>query len=156
MKTRSLAVRVVVALATLLACSGEPATPEDRVRATLAAIEAAAEARDVGELKEHVSEAYADARGQDKRAVSGLAAFHFMRNQSVHLLTLVRDVELPTPGEARATALVAMAGRPIPGPEALAGLRADLYRFEVELREEDGAWRVTGADWAPAAAEEFQ
>jgi len=156
MKTRSLAARVVVALATLLACSGDSTTPEEQVRTALAAIEAAAEARDVGELKEHVSEAYADARGQDKRAVSGLAAFHFMRNQSVHLLTLVRDVELPTPGEARATALVAMAGRPIPGPEALAGLRADLYRFELELREEDGAWRVTGADWAPAAAEEFQ
>ncbi len=35
---------MAVALALLVACSGEPATPEDRVRATLAAIEAAAEA----------------------------------------------------------------------------------------------------------------
>jgi hypothetical protein len=126
------------------------------VRATLAAIEQAAEARDVGALKEHLSDQYADDRGQDKRAVAGLATFHFMRNRSVYLLTLVRQVRVESPGEARAEALVALAGRPIPGPEALAGLRADLYRFDVELREEDGAWRVTRAGWAPAGAEEFQ
>ena len=144
------------ALAAALGCSGEPATPEERVRAVLAEIERAAEARDVGALKEHVSESYADARGQDKRALAGLATLHFMRNQSVYLLTRIRRVELPAPGEARAEALVAMAGRPIPGPEALAALRASLYRFEVELREEDGRWLVHGADWAPAVVDDFE
>jgi len=126
------------------------------VRAVLAAIESAAEVRDVGALKEHLSEQYADDRGQDKRAVAGLATFHFMRNQSVHLLTLVRDVRISAPGEAHAQTLVAMAGRPIPGPEALASLRADLYRFDVEMRDEDGTWRVLRAAWAPASADEFQ
>lgn len=144
------------ALALALACSGDPETPEARVRAVLGGIERAAEARDVAALKEHLSEDYADDRGQDKRAVAGLATFHFMRNQSLHLFTLVREVQLPAPGEARAQALVAMAGRPIPGPEALAALRADLYRFDVELREEGGEWRVVRAAWAPAAADEFQ
>lgn len=157
--TRGVLGRVGVAVlavgALLAACSGDAGRPEERVRAVLAAIESAAEARDVGAFKEHISEAYADARGQDKRAVAGLATFHFMRHQSVHLLTLVRDVEITAPGEAHAQALVAMAGRPIPGPEALASLRADLYRFDVALREEDGTWRVTGAAWSPAAADEF-
>jgi DNA-binding GntR family transcriptional regulator len=126
------------------------------VRAVLAALEAGAEARDAAAMKEHVSERYRDARGQDRRAVAALVAFHFLRNRSVHLLVRVRAVEIAPPGEARVDAVVAMAGVPIATPEALVGLRADLYRFELRLREEDdGAWRVVSADWHPARVEDF-
>jgi hypothetical protein len=145
-----------LALAALLACSSEPETPEARVRAVLAAIESAAEARDVKAMKEHLSERYADSRGNDKQAVGGIAALHFMRNQSVYLLTRVAAVELPAPGEARADVLVAMAGTPIDAPEALVGLRADLYRFDVTLRDEAGSWRVTSAVWTPASVDDFR
>lgn len=142
-------------VALVLACADAPETPEERVRAVLGAIEAAAEARDVGALKEHLSESYRDDRGNDARAVAGIATFHFMQNRSVHLLTRVRHVEVAAPGEARAVALVAMAGTPIPGPEALPGLRANLYSFDVRLAEEDGSWRVTSARWEPATADDF-
>jgi hypothetical protein len=75
----------------------------------------------------------------------------------VYLLTRVRSVEIATPGEARAVALVAMAGTPIERPEALAGLRADLYRFDLRFREEAaGVWRVASAEWRRAALEDFR
>jgi hypothetical protein len=106
-------------------------------------------------MKEHVSEAYRDAHGQAKREAAALAAFHFLRNQSVYLLTRVRGVEIEAPGEASAEVVVAMAGTPIASPEALAGLRADLYLFSLRLREEDGAWRVGWADWHPATLDDF-
>lgn len=147
---------LAAALTLALACADAPASPEERVRAVLSAIEAAAEARDVGALKRHLSEAYSDSRGNDARAVAGIATFHFMQNRSLHLLARVRQVEVSAPGEARAVALVAMAGTPIPGPEALPGLRANLYFFDVSLREEDGAWRVASARWEPATADDFR
>lgn len=145
----------LLALATA-ACGGGDATPEARVRSTLAAIEAAAEARDVAGVKEHVSESYRDAAGRDRRAVGALAFAHFQRNASVHLLTRVSALEIPAPGEARAEVLVAMAGRPIPSVEALPALRADLYRFELTLRDEDGDWRVVAAQWRPATLQDFR
>ena len=126
------------------------------MRAVLSAIETAAEARDVGALREHVSDSYSDRRGNDARALAGIASFYFMQHRSVHLLTRVRHVEVSAPGEARAVALVAMAGTPISGPEALAGLRASLYSFDLRLREEDGAWRVASAEWEPATADDFR
>lgn len=138
-----------------LACSGDPETPEARVRAVFAAIEAAAQARDVAALEEHVSDAYSDPRGHDKRELGAVAAMHLLRNESVHLLTRVRELEIAPDGTARAIALVAMAATPIPGPELLPTLRADLHRFDVELREEDGTWRVTRAEWRPASLAEF-
>ena len=57
---------------------------------------------------------------------------------------------LPAPDRAHATLYVAMAGRPVPGPEALVGLRSDVYRFDFELQREPEGWRVTRAAWHPA------
>ena len=74
---------------------------------------------------------------------------HFLQNRAVYLLTRVDEVIAPEGGPASASVLVAMAGSPIPSPEALTGLRADLYHFAFELREEDGAYRITGRLLAP-------
>lgn len=158
MRCRRPLLRLALAGCCLLApaCAGDSASPEDRVRAVLAALEESAQARDAGEMKEHVSEAYFDARGNDKRTVAQLVAFHLLRNQSVYLLTRVRSVGIEEPGQARAEVLVAMAGTKIAGPEALLGLRADLYRFDLGFSEEDGVWRVRSADWRPAAVDDFR
>ena len=155
-----LAAAVAAALA-LLACSREPDTPEAAVRAALAAIEQAAGERDVDGVRARVSDAYADGRGNDKAAVVQVAAYHLLRNQAVYTFSLIRSVELGAdsgdPGAARVDALVAMAGSPIASAEALAALNADLYRFDVRLREEEpGLWRVVSANWQPATPEDFR
>src|SRR5690606_14292620 len=71
------AARVLAAAA--LACGGGEETPEAAVRRTLAAIEAAAEARDVGAFAAHLSQDYADPYGIDRDAVRRIAAFHLLR-----------------------------------------------------------------------------
>ena len=43
-----------------------------------------------------------------------------------------------------------MAGVPIAGTQALAGVRADLYRFGFDFAEEEGAFRVIAAEWGRA------
>ncbi|RIL06394.1 MAG: hypothetical protein DCC71_07015 [Proteobacteria bacterium] len=148
--------RIALPLVLALACAGDPQTPEERVRAVLADLEAAAEARDVAALKEHLSADYRDAHGNDRRAVAGIATMHFLQHESVHLLVRVRGVERVADGEARALALVAMAGTRIESAEWLESLRADLYRFELTLRDEDGDWRVASAAWSPATADDFR
>ncbi|MFI5317343.1 MAG: hypothetical protein ACHQ6T_16710 [Myxococcota bacterium] len=144
------------ALALALGCSGGAETPEDRVRQVLAALAAAAEARDVGALKAYVSESYKDAEGNDRRTVLGVATAHFMRNSSVYVLMRVSELEIPEPGYASARALVALAGTPIANAGALLSVRADLYRFDLRLRDERGEWRVTSAAWQPASPSDFQ
>lgn len=143
--------------AVALACGGAEDTPEAAVRRTLAAIEAAAGARDPGALAEQLSADYTDAQGNDRDAARRIAAFHLLRNQSVHTLVRVREVAIVEPGRAEADALVAMAGTAIPDADVLATVRADLYRFTVSLHEEEpGTWRVTSATWHPATREDFQ
>lgn len=140
---------LVAALA--LACGREPESPEDAVRRTLAAIEDAARARDAGALEEFISESYGDRQRHDKRALMGVATAHMIRNQSVYTLSRVRSLELPEPDRAEVVLVAALAGRPIPDADALLQVRADVYEFELALREEEpGAWRVVSAAWRPA------
>jgi hypothetical protein len=152
---QSVAIGVVALL--LVVCGGEDSSPDAAVRRTLAGIETAARARDLSAVVEHVSEAYADPRGNDRQAVRQIAAFHLLRNQSVHTLTRIRSVAFDESGQAQVDALVAMAGTAIPDADVLATVRADLYRFDVTLREEpSGTWRVISAGWRPAALDDFR
>jgi hypothetical protein len=110
---------------------------------------------DAAAMKPLVSETYLDDRGQNKQAVVAMLTFYFMRHDSVHLLTRVESIAIPGDGTATASVFVAMAGTPILGVEHLAGIRADLYRFDFELADEDGEWRVTGATWRRARPHDF-
>lgn len=124
--------------------------------ALLERAETAAEERDVAALREMISERYTDEQGRDEDALKALLAFHFLRNESVHLLWRSGEVTLPGAGLAEVTVFVAMAGRPIPAPEALAGMRADLFRFDFRFEEEMGSeWRLVRADWRRAGREDF-
>lgn len=142
-------------LGVAIACGGPAGTPESRIREMVARAEHAAEARDVGALKEMVSETYADDRGNDKRGIRGLLALHLLRNRSVHLLVRIRDLAVSEPDTAKVTLLVAMAGRPIADVDALASIRADLYRFDLGLVREGEEWRVRRAAWRPLTPDDF-
>lgn len=138
------------------ACSGEPAsTAEQQLRALIAQAEEAAERKDIAVLRRTLSERYADAHGNDRRAIEGILRGHFLRHQSIHLLTRVAAIALPAPGRAQATIYVAMAGRPVATAEELVRLKADLYRFDLFLEKEGGEWRVLRAEWRPAELGDF-
>jgi hypothetical protein len=129
-----------VAFALLTACS-DPGSPEQQVRAVLESMETAAEARDVGDLMEHISADYRDARGQDRTEASRYARGYFVANQSVHLLTRIESLEFPAPDEARVKLQVGMAGRDG------SGVSTDLYDFKLALIREGDEWKVSYADW---------
>jgi hypothetical protein len=138
-----LRIAFLVVLAVLAGCSDD-ASPEQQVRAVIDSMEAAAEARDLGDLLEHVSTAYRSADGLDRAEAARYLRGYFVANQSIHLLTRIESLEFPTPDEARVKLQVGMAGR---GGQGAADLSADLYDFDVALVREDGEWKVSYADW---------
>jgi outer membrane biogenesis lipoprotein LolB len=119
-----------VALALLTACS-DGASPEQQVRAVIDSMEVAAEARDVGDLMEHISDNYRDAQGQDR--------------QQAALYARIESLEFPAADEARVKLQVGMAGRG--GETGSSGLTADLHDFDLVLVREGSEWKVSYADW---------
>ncbi len=146
-----------MAIALVLAACSRPAdSPEAEVRALVAQAQAAAEARNVRDLRALIADGYADAHGHDRKAVENLIRLHVLRNQSVHLFTRIRDITFSGPDRATVSVAAAMAGRPVARADELVGLTADLYRFDLELVRQDGdEWRVSSAAWAPARLEDF-
>ena len=129
------------------ACS--PPSPEDQIRAVVAAAEKGAEARDLSEVMALVSERYADAQGQDKAAVRDIVGGYFLINQSVHLLTRIEDVKFPSDTIATAQVTVGMLGQ----QDDAAGdwsLAADVYEFDLRFLKEDDDWQLQSARWRRA------
>jgi hypothetical protein len=137
------------------ACSSGRDSPEAQVRALLAQGEAAAEKKESGVLRQLISEKYSDSQGQDKKAVEAMLRYYFLRNQSIHLFTRIRQINFPQPDSAQADVMVAMAGQPISDAEELERLRADLHRFEITLARENGEWKVMRAEWRRAEFADF-
>lgn len=146
---------IVCAAAALLAGCDKRETPEAEVRATIAQAEAAAEKKEIGALRGMVSDSYADAQGQNKRAVEAVLRYYFLRNQSIYLFTRVSSVTLPEKDRALAVVYVGMAAQPVANVDELERLRADLYRFEIGFAREDDDWRVVRAEWRPADFADF-
>jgi hypothetical protein len=151
---------LVLALLLVAPACKRALTPEEQVRAAIAAAEKAAEEKDVRGVGQFVSERYSDGEN-DRPLVLGVVRLQFLRFPSIHLLVRVASVALPQPGEAHAVAFVAMAGLPIAGVDDLSRVSADLYRFELELADEGskgpgkGPWRIRSARWARARAGDF-
>ena len=137
-------------LGTLLvaSCSQAPESPvEARVRAMIDAAEEFAEAGDIKGFSELLSDDYKDDRGNTKQSLSMLLNYYLSAHRSVHLLTRTPRIELPDSSSAQMIVFVAMAGSPISGVEQLGSLRADLYHFYVDAKEEDGEWRIRSSRW---------
>jgi hypothetical protein len=109
---------------------------EQQVRETLASVEQSAEARDTSDVLEHVASSYADARGNDRAQLQNFLRGYFLANPKVEVMLDIEELTLPVAGlaQARVELIVLPAG--------------DRATLDVELRKQDGAWRITRADRA--------
>lgn len=148
-------IALVLLFPLLVSCSAERDTPEAQVRALLQQGKAAAEKRESAALRQMISEKYADNEGRDKKAVEAVLRYYFLRNESIHLLTRIRQISFPNPGIAQVDVMVAMAGQPIADAGQLERLRADLHRFEITLVDENKEWKVIRAEWRRAEFADF-
>ena len=132
-------------LAALGGCGRVP-TPEEEVRAVLAALEAAAEGGDVSAFADLVSASYADPYGHDREKLRAFVAFHVMQSgRGREVIVRVRDVVFTDPARAVVTLAVGLAGA-----RGARGLGADVYAVDMDLIREDDVWRVSFAQWRSA------
>ena len=149
---------VFVVLVALLAASGcrrSRLSPEEQVRRAIDRVVKAVGERDIKPVAAAVSAQYADKEGNDKQNVVSLVRVQFLLHPNLYLFAKTFSVECPKPNEARALVFAAMASVPAGVPPDLKNLSADVYRFDIVLVQEDGTWRVLGADWGPATVQDL-
>jgi len=135
---------VASAVAAVLVVGCGAKDPEAEIRALLAAAEGAAEARDVGFFGDVLSDSYRDAHGKDREETLRMLRGFFIANQRIEIVSRVDEVVLEGADAARAVVHAGMIGQRAGAP-ILGGVDGDLYRFELELVNEGGEWRIIGA-----------
>jgi hypothetical protein len=144
--------RVISAiLAAGLACSGRPADPVEELQGEL---EAAAEERDADRFGERLSETFQGPRGLTRTEALDRLRRYFAAYASVDLDIYGVEVQREGP-EATVRCVVEFTGR----ARSLGGLKGLLppgavYRFELEVADEDGVWRVRQASWERVVPDE--
>ena len=133
-------------LAALLAlasagCSRTP--PEEALRETIAAMEAAAEARDADALEEHLAADFVGPGGMDRDRVRRTAALLWLRSREIGVTLGPLDVEV-TGEHARVRFTAATRGGAGVLPD-----EANVYAVDTAWRIEGGEWRLISADWEP-------
>jgi hypothetical protein len=147
-------VAVSIALALLAGCKGRK-SPRQLIQEAIVAAKEGAEEKDISGIAELLSPQYKDTNDQDRAAVLGMVRLQFLRAQSIYLFMRIPAIHVQGPDRAEATVLVAMASTPIAAATQLAGLSANLYKFELQFATEGGKWRVLTASWSPAQPGDF-
>ena len=122
----------------------------DPVEALLAELEAAAEARDADRFGERLAPAFQGLHGLGRSESMAQLKRYFAAYESVAID--VYGVQAERNGAtARVQCVVEFSGRARQafGLEGLLPPSA-VYRFDLDVADEDGTWRVRGATWAPA------
>ncbi len=140
-------VGTVASLVLGVGCARRPADP---VKALLADLETAAEARDAERFAEGLSADFKDADGLGKPNAVQMLRRYFAAYETVALDVYGVEIERST-GEAQVRCIVEMSGhaRKLPGLEGFLPPSA-AYRFELGVADEDGKWRVRNARWESA------
>ena len=139
----------------LNACSDDELTPEDEIKQFIESGIEAAENRSSDDLAELVDEKYRDGRGLDKKQLSNLARLYFFKHKSIYLFSKINTIEFPTENNAQVTLHVAMAGSVISDVNALTSLRAEIFKFDLELIKQD-EWLLQSAQWQRASMGDMQ
>lgn len=128
----------------LAGCGAGPGGAEAELRAWIDEVHAAAEAKDRGAILDRISPAYADARGNSRDDISNLLRLYFLRANRVEFVPAIDSIDVMAETAADVVLTVGMAGT----DHGRFALRADAYRFELELESVDGEWQLLAARWA--------
>jgi len=155
MKSNCLVFCLLWAVLLLQACSDTAQSPEDEIRQFVESAVEAAENRDLDDLSDLIHAKYVDQKGYEKKQLEGLLRAYFFRHKDLYLFTKIEEIDLYAEDQATVLLYVAMAGSVISDIDAMAALRARIYRFELQLAREDD-WLLQRASWRPASAVEIE
>ena len=127
----------------LAACAN--ASPEEKVRQQVEAMQAAIDARDAADIDGLLADDFIGNQGMDRRGAKQLAVAVFLRHREIAAKVGPVSVELRGQQEAIARfSVLATAGSGGLLPE-----NGQVYQVETGWRLVDGEWKLLSASWTP-------
>jgi hypothetical protein len=132
---------VLAVVLVLAACTRAP--PEERLRATVAGLEAAIEQHDTSSLQDAIASDFIGPDGLDRDGARRMAQLMFLRYRDVRVTLGPLHVELAQEhATIRCTAAITSGAGFLPE-------NGQVYDVETGWRLEGGEWRLVNAHWQP-------
>ena len=138
----------------LSACSGETISREKQVEQFIDTAVTIVEARSLKPLSALIHKDYRDHNGLQKKQLLGLIQRYFFMNKDIHLLTKIDEIVFHSGNKVQVLFYAAMAGNVISGLGALSGLRAKIYKIDLQLIYEE-KWLLQLAQWQQSNLKEM-
>ena len=151
----SLVIGILASIFLLGACADDGLSSEDEIKLFIESAVTAAENRELSALVDLIHPGYLDQNGYNRHQISNLLRLSFIRNKNIYLFTKVAEIELLTDNQAIVNLHIAMAGSAIADADALSGIRAKIYKFELQLIKQD-EWLLQRANWRAANLVDMQ
>ena len=137
------------ALVILTGCGDLPSEPEAELRVWVESGIASVEAKERRAVVGMVSDAYVDARGNERSDLDTLLRVYFHRMNNIKLLPKIEEITIYDDTAAQLVLTVGMAGT----NDGILGFSADAYRFELEVEKYGSDWRLISARWGEIGGE---
>ena len=133
---------LAIGLLSFLVLRGPARPDEDQVRAVIEEVAEAARAGDLEATLEPVSLSYHDEDGLDRKALAGFVFSQYRRRGGISVVLGPVLVSLDGEGGATASFEAGLADGADVSALELLPKDADLLHFDVQLRQEEGEWRI--------------
>lgn len=145
-----------VGAAVVLLWPTEEIGPTEQVRRRIVQLTASAQARELGDVNDAISESFKTPQGQDRRDVRRLVAAHLLRGEYLKIFTDVKDLTERSPDEVLAELNLYFASAEAADVQTLARESVlSAWRLEVTFRREGDDWMATSATWRRLAPGEL-
>jgi hypothetical protein len=139
---------IFVIAITVIGCHKE--TDQDKVKKVITDIQTAGEAKDIKKIMSNISKTYSDPQSFNYEGIKGLLLGYFFRYPkiSVYINSLTISVENTS---ARAVfQAVLTSGEKTGSVTDVIPQSLGVWNFDVTLKKESSAWKVTSAKWEQA------
>lgn len=126
----------------LAACGG--AGPEAEIRANIASMQEAVEARESGGAVKYLAEHFTGSHGADKQALRRILMAQFLRHQNINVAITRLDISVNeyNPVTARMNAVVLLTGA-----DGLLPRDGELINVSGDWELHEGEWLLVSAQW---------
>jgi hypothetical protein len=132
----------VLGILLLAGCGGKG--PEAEIRANIASMQQAVEAKESGAAVEYLAEHFTGSHGLDKQGLRRILMAHFLRHKNINVAITRLDITVNeyNPVSARMEAVVA-----VTGAEGLLPRAGDLINVGGDWELHEGEWLLVSAEW---------
>ncbi len=131
---------------TLVSCSSGM-TDEDRVWAAVKDMADAAEKKDIGRLKDHISKSYRDPSGNDYDQLKGFILYHFMRSGDISVFLRKHEVSVKGDKAYVTVRAVISKGRKVSDVSEAEPGSTGGFIFDLEFERDGSDWLMSSAIW---------